>query len=213
MGPEATEKAKIGVLGGTFDPVHLGHLAVAEEVRRALNLGEVLLVPSGVPVMRRQEAVTPPEMRLAMLELAVGGIPYLKVSRREIDRPGVSYTVETLAGLKKDCGDSTDLYFILGWDNLEQFWKWRRPDEIIRLCHLVAVPRPGYPRPSLELLEEKVPGISARVIFLDGPYLDISASAIRRAVAGGRPFEHLVPTAVAEYIKRHHLYLHDRQEV
>jgi nicotinate-nucleotide adenylyltransferase len=203
-------KMKIGVLGGTFDPVHLAHLSMAEEARKALHLAEVIIVPAGRPVMKPGNRVTPAARRLEMLRLALAGRPYLKISRIEIERPGPSYTVDTLDALKKQYGPGVELYFILGWDSLAQLPGWREPQRIIAMCHLVAVPRPGFPRPGLQALEEKLPGISRKVTFLDRPNLDISATIIREKVRRGEAIDNLVPGPVAEYIKKHRLYLKEK---
>jgi GTP-binding protein len=196
---------KVGILGGTFDPVHLGHLMIAEEAQTALELNEVLLVPAGQPMSRPNESITPSKHRLAMLQLAVEGKPYLKVSSIEIERKGPSYTADTIASIMKKSGGG-ELYFILGWDSLAQLPDWHEPSKIIKLCTLVAVPRPGYDKPSMKALEGVLPGISQKVIFLDKPRIDISATEIRELAARGEAIDHLVPEAVAQYIKKHKLY-------
>jgi nicotinate-nucleotide adenylyltransferase len=198
---------KIGVLGGTFDPVHLAHISMAEEARKALDLAEVIIVPAGQPVFKKGDRVTPADRRLEMLRLALAGRPYLKISRIEIERTGPSYTVDTLAALRKQYGAGTTFYFILGWDSLSQLPGWREPQRIAAMCHLVAVPRPGFRRPAMAALEAKMPGISRKVAFLDGPNLGISATMIRERVRRGEPIAGLVPGPVAEYIKKHKLYL------
>lgn len=198
---------KIGVLGGTFDPVHIGHLEIAGEARRTLNLQEVVLVPAGQPPFKPNRLITPSEQRLKMLYLAVANTPELKVSTIEIERPGPSYTADTLAELKGRYGVDDELFFILGWDSLEQLPEWYQPSRIIELCRLVAVPRPERSRPSLEELEARVPGISKRVVFLEKPEIDISSSQIRELAARGKTIEHLVPGPVAQYIREHKLYL------
>ncbi len=197
---------KIGIFGGTFDPVHLGHLMVAEEVKTALDLSEVLLVPAGQPMSRPNVNVTPAKQRLAMLNLAIEGSPYLKISTIEIERKGPSYTADTIAEIKNKSGRGDELYFILGWDSLEQLPTWHEPSKIISLCTLVAVPRPGYAKPNLKTLEGVLPGISERVILLDKPRVDISATEIRELTAKGETIDHLVPEAVAKYIKKNKLY-------
>lgn len=197
---------KIGVLGGTFDPVHQGHIMMAEEAIDALSLSEVLMVPAGQPVSKVNDRITSAEHRLAMLRLAVAGRQNLKVSTMEIERPGPSFTVDTVAGLSEQRGGRDEIYFILGWDSLEQLSEWREPARLISMCFLVAVPRPGCPRPDLEALEAGVPGISRRVVFLEKPRVDISASAIREMAARGLSIDHLVPGPVAAYIKEHKLY-------
>jgi nicotinate-nucleotide adenylyltransferase len=200
------EKMKIGVLGGTFDPVHLGHLAMAGEVKKALGLEEVLMVPAGQPVAKTPQRVTPAEHRLKMLRLAVADKPHFKVSTIEVERPGPSYTADTLDELKKQCGGEVEIYFILGWDSLSQLPEWHEPGRIIERCYLVAVPRPGFPRPRLEDLERKLPGITKKVVMMNKPRRDISASVIREIAARGRSIDKLVPGPVAAYIVKHRLY-------
>jgi len=197
---------KIGVLGGTFDPVHRGHIMMAEEARDALSLTEVLMVPAGQPMIKVNDRITPAEHRLAMLRLAVAGIPRIRVSTMEIERLGPSYTVDTIAGLREKRGAGDDIYFIIGWDSLEHFDEWREPERILSMCFLAAVPRPGFPRPDTRALENSVPDISNRVVFLDKPLADISSTAIREKAAKGESIVDLVPGPVADYIKEQKLY-------
>lgn len=199
---------KIGVLGGTFDPVHLGHVRMAGEARQALGLAEVIFVPAGQPMLKSiDRAITPAGQRVEMLRLALIGKPYFKISYLEIERPGPSYTVDTLEAFTKRYAGKAGLYFILGWDSLVQLTDWKEPGRIVAMCHLVAVPRPGYSRPDLTVLEKKIPGISPKVTFLDKPNLDISATMIREKLVRGEAIDRLVPGPVAEYIKKHRLYL------
>jgi GTPase len=200
------ERKKIGVLGGTFDPVHLGHIMIAEEVKKSLELEEVLIVPAGQPQTRSFDIVSPARQRLEMLELAVAGKKGLTISTIEIERKGPSFTSDTLLELKNKYGHNYEIYFILGWDSLAQIPTWHEPSRILNLCYLAAVPRPGYKRPSLKTMEGVLPGIADRVIFLDGPKIDISATEVRERLAKGETIEHLVPEAVAEYIKQRRLY-------
>ena len=197
---------KIGVLGGTFDPVHIGHLMVAEEARASLNLAEILLVPAGQPLLKLDYPITPAEHRLQMLRLAIAGRPHFKVSTVEIERSGPSYTVGTIAELRVQYGSEDEMFFILGWDSLAQLPGWREPSRLIKMCDLVAVPRPGFQRPDLKALEDLIPGISERVMLLDKPQIDISASAIRELAAQGLSLRHLVPEPVEKYIRQHKLY-------
>jgi nicotinate-nucleotide adenylyltransferase len=197
---------KIGVLGGTFDPVHLGHLMMSREAKVSLDLHEVILVPAGQPLLKPTHPITPAEHRLQMLWLAVADKPNYTVSTMELERPGPSYTVDTIAQLREHYGNEDEIFFILGWDSLAQFAAWREPSRIIGMCYLVAIPRQGCPRPDLEVLEESVPNISQRVIFLEKPLVDISASAVRERAARGMSLRRFVPGAVAEYIKQHKLY-------
>ena len=197
---------RIGVLGGTFDPVHLGHLEIAEEVKHSLDLSVIMLVPAGQPLLKPDYQVTPAQQRLEMLRLAVADRPYLEVSAMEIERPGPSYTIDTITELRHQYGLEYEIFFILGWDSLELIAEWREPSRLIEMCHLVAVPRPGWPQPNLEILEDRIPGLSERVMLLEKPNINISASAIRALVAQGKPISHLVPGPVADYIREHNLY-------
>jgi GTP-binding protein len=201
------EGLKIGVLGGTFDPVHLGHIMMAEEAKKSLGLNEVLLVPAGQPLKKPNELITPAKHRLEMLKLAVAGSPYLKVATIEIERKGPSYTVDTVADIRKKYGGGDEIYFILGWDSLAQLPDWHEPARLVSMCYLVAVPRPGWAKPSLKTLEGVLPGISKKVIFLDKPEIDISATAIRELAAKNESIDYLVPKSVAEYIKKNKLYI------
>jgi nicotinate-nucleotide adenylyltransferase len=197
---------KIGVLGGTFDPVHLGHIGIAEAARDALGLDEVLLVPAGQPVFKTDYPVTPAEHRLAMLRLASRGHRSLKLSTVEVERPGPSYTIDTIVELKRRYGDRAEMYFILGWDSLAQIPGWHEAPGLVAQCYLVAAPRPGTPPPDMNELERKIPGITRKVIFLERPYIDVCATDIRDAAGRGEPIDGLVPAPVAGYIKKHGLY-------
>jgi len=197
----------IGVLGGTFDPIHIGHLILAEEVRARLNLAEILFVPAGQPWLKVDSPISPAEHRVEMVRLAIVDKPYFKLSTMEIERAGPTYTVDTIAELKAQLGAGDELFFILGWDSLAELPRWLQPSRLIRMCRLVAVPRLGYPVPDLEALEASIPGLSQRVILLDEPKVDISALAIRDRVARGLSIHRLVPMPVERYIKEHKLYL------
>jgi len=197
----------IGVLGGTFDPVHIGHLILAEEVRARLNLAEILFVPAGQPWLRVDSPISPAEHRVEMVRLAIADKPYFKLSTMEIERAGPTYTVDTVAELKARLEAGDELFFILGWDNLAELPRWRQPSRLITMCRLVAVPRPGYPLPDLKALEASIPGLSQRVMLIDKPEIDISASAIRDRVVQGLSIRRLVPEPVDEYIRQHKLYL------
>jgi len=196
----------IGVLGGTFDPIHIGHLILAEEVRARLNLAEIIFVPAGQPWLKVDSPISPAEHRVEMVRLAIADKPYFKLSTMEIERAGPTYTVDTIAELKTQLGAGDELFFILGWDNLAELPQWRQPSRLITMCRLVAVPRPGSPRPDLKALEASIPGLSQSVILLDEPKVDISASAIRNGVVQGLSIGHLVPEPVDEYIRQHKLY-------
>jgi nicotinate-nucleotide adenylyltransferase len=198
---------KIGVLGGTFDPIHLGHLLVAEEARARLNLTQTLFMPAGQPWLKTNNVISPAEHRVEMIRLAIADKPYFKLSTMEIERPGPTYTVDTIAELKGQLGAGDALFFILGWDNLIQLSQWREPSRLIKMCCLVAIPRVGYPTPDLTSLEAAIPGLSQSAILLDKPRIDINASEIRQRVAQGLSIHHLVPEPVERYIKQHKLYV------
>lgn len=196
----------IGVLGGTFDPIHMGHLLVAEETKARLNLAEILFVPAGLPWLRGDSPLAAAEHRVHMVRLAIDDKPYLKLSTIEIERGGPSYTVDTIAELKGQLGAGAELYFILGWDSLAELPQWREPSRLIKLCRLAAVPRVGYSPPDLRSMEAAIPGLGDRVILLDKPRVDISASGIRDRVARGLSIDHLVPEPVERYIREKGLY-------
>jgi nicotinate-nucleotide adenylyltransferase len=196
----------IGVMGGTFDPVHKGHLIVAEEVRVQLNLAEVLFVPTGRPWLKVNSPITDAEHRIQMVRLAISDKPYFKLSTMEIERAGSSYTVDTITELQCQLGVENKLFFILGWENLVELPQWHEPSRLVQMCNLVAVPRVGYSPPDLNTLEAAVPGLSQSVIMLNTPQIEISSSEIRNRVVLGLSIAHLVPEAVERYINRHKLY-------
>jgi len=196
----------IGVLGGTFDPIHMGHLIIAEEIRGQLDLTEVLFVPAGEPWLKTNNSISPAEHRVQMVRLAIADESFFKLSTIEIERAGPSYTIDTIAQLKSQIGAGDRLFFILGWDNLMQLPQWREPSRLVQMCSLVAVPRVGYSPPDLNTLEAAIPGLSQSVILLGTPQIEISSSEIRNRVARGLSIHHLVPEPVERYIKEHNLY-------
>lgn len=197
----------IGVMGGTFDPVHDGHLAVAEEARLLLHMSEVIFVPAGQPWMKADRNISPAPDRVEMLRLALAGKTYFRLATMEIERTGPSFTIDTITRLRLQLKEDDRLFFILGWDSLAQIPKWRDGARLTQMCYLAAAPRPGLKPPDLKVLESSLPGISERVILMDRPNVDISASDIRERVSSGLPIDHLVPALVARYIKEHGLYL------
>jgi nicotinate-nucleotide adenylyltransferase len=195
----------IGVFGGTFDPIHIGHLIVAEEVRIKIGLGEVIFVPTGQPWLKANRPVSSAVHRLEMVRLAIITNPYFKLSTIEVDRPGPSYTVDTMAILQQQLGAETRFFFLLGSDALAELPQWKEPSRLIQMCHLVVFTRPGAVL-SLKSLESAIPGISQRVIFVDVPQIDISATQIRQRVAQGASIRYIIPEAVERYILEHKLY-------
>jgi nicotinate-nucleotide adenylyltransferase len=196
----------IGVLGGTFDPVHLGHLAIAEAARTQLNLAEVIFVPAGNPYFKADSIVSPPAQRVEMLRLAIGETPYLKISLIEIERQGPSYTVDTIVTLKDQLQQKDELFLILGWDSFLTLPLWYQPQRLMGLCRFVTAPRPGYSKPDARLLEKQLPGISERSVVMDSPIIAISSTQIRKRVAQGMWIGDMVPEKVAKYIQDHGLY-------
>ena len=198
---------KMGILGGTFDSIHNGHLGVAEEVKTRLNLTKIIFVPAGQPLLKMALSITAAEDRFEMVRLAIAGKPYFELSRTEIDRAGPSYTVDTIAEFKDISDPGSELFFMLGWDSLSEINRWREPLRLMSMCYPVAVHRPGILRPDLQSMEVSVPGILERVIIMDKPVIDISASVIRDYVVKGLSIRHFVPEIVADYIQRNKLYL------
>lgn len=198
----------LGILGGTFDPIHLGHLAIAAEARVALGLAGVVLVPAAVPPHKRDRSITPVEQRVAMVELAVAGDPWLAVSRIELERAGPSWAVETVTAFAAAAAAEGRAapWFILSVEALAGFPTWREPERILDLCRLAVVPRPGATPPSPAELAARFPGRDDRIALLPGPHLAISATEVRAHVAAGAPIGHLVPPPVAGWIARHALY-------
>lgn len=200
---------RFGILGGTFDPVHYGHLAIAEEVYAALRLTRVLFVPAGQPPHKPERSITPVRHRLAMLKLALAGNPHFALSLVDVQRAGPSYTVETLRLLHQELGAEAELYFVIGADSLKDLPEWYDPGGILEQAMVVALPRPGYPEFSRELLarlEGRLPTLKGRLMTLDSLHLDISSTDLRRRVAEGRPIAYQVPESVEAYIHRHSLY-------
>ena len=164
----------IGVLGGTFDPVHNGHLIVAGEVKARLGLAAVIFVPAGQPWLKADWPVTPAEHRLRMLRLALADQPDFKISTLEIERAGPSYTVDTMAELREQASSDDELFFILGRDNLAQIPQWQDPSRLIEMCYLVAVNRPGALRPKLKSLEKTLVPSDRWVIGTSASLADIT---------------------------------------
>lgn len=199
----------IGILGGTFDPVHIGHLAIAEEAREALALERVVFLPAGAPVHKPGRPVSPAEDRVAMVAAAIADNPAFALSRAEVDRPGPSYAVDTLEALAAEAraaGGHADLVFILSSEAYAGLPTWRRPERILELCWMAVVPRPGAQAADPVAMTRLVPGADRRTIVLDGPTLAVSGSAIRARVAAGRSIRYLVPDAIVAYIGDHGLY-------
>ena len=196
---------KLGVLGGTFDPIHLGHLAAAEAARSALALDRVLFVPAGDPWLKAGATISPGEHRLAMVRAAIEGVEAYEASAVEVDRPGPTYTEVTLAQLQETFGPDTDLHFIVGADTVHDLARWHSPAEVLARCTLVVMGRPAQGELDLSTLDRIAPGAAARAVAVDLD-MEVSATEIRRRAAAGESLAGLVPDAVERYIKEHKLY-------
>lgn len=204
---------RVGILGGTFDPIHFGHLAIAEQVREALNLDRVLFVPAAQPPHRLASQVSPAADRAAMVALAIADNPAFSLCRIELERDGPSYTADTVAALAEEAarqGVARDIYFILSSEALAGFATWHDPDRVIASCRLAVVPRPGTPLPDRAWLESHMPGgapTADRVVCVETVPLANSASLVRRRVSEGLSVRYLVPPAIETYICDHRLYI------
>jgi nicotinate-nucleotide adenylyltransferase len=178
-------------------------------VRCVLHLDEMVFIPTGQPPHKPGRIVTAAQYRVAMLELAIGSNPHFAISLIDVERSGPSYTVDTLRQLRKEWGTNTALYFVIGWDSLQELHTWHDSAGLLeQLTYLVAVRRPGYvEEPGYnELLEAQLPGIQQRLLVIPAPQLDISATDLRQRVAEGRPIKYQTPEAVEQYIAQHGLY-------
>lgn len=190
---------RIGVMGGTFDPIHIGHLVAASEVAHRFRLDRVVFVPTGQPWQKSDRHVSAPEDRYLMTVIATAADDRFSVSRVDVDREGPTYTVDTLRDIRAEMGEEHDYHFITGADALGEILSWREPDEVLRLAHLVGVTRPGH------VLAD--PGLApGRVTLLEIPALAISSSDIRARVARGEPIRYLVTPGVEAYIAKVGLY-------
>ncbi|MCU1508297.1 MAG: putative nicotinate-nucleotide adenylyltransferase [Glaciihabitans sp.] len=196
MSETAQRRARVGVMGGTFDPIHNGHLVAASEVQQKFDLDEVLFVPTGQPWMKPR--VTDGEHRYLMTVIATAANPRFMVSRVDIDRDGPTYTIDTLRDIRKQ-RPNADLFFISGADAITQILDWKDVDELWSLAHFVAVTRPGH---DLAISALPVQGVSS----LEVPALSISSTDCRARVSRGFPVWYLVPDGVVQYISKHHLY-------
>jgi nicotinate-nucleotide adenylyltransferase len=195
-----------GILGGSFDPIHNGHIHLAELARKSASLDRVVLIPALAPPHKTDRTLTDPAHRLNMTRLAIAGLPWLSVNDIEIRRGGISYTVDTVNAMAKAWPDS-ELYFIIGSDSLTELWTWRRIKEIAEGVTFLTLGRgetePADPGPELV---ERLEGTTLRSIPLAGPPMPVSSTMIRRRVAKGLPVHDFVPTPVADYIEKHRLY-------
>lgn len=190
---------RLGVMGGTFDPVHHGHLVAASEVAALFDLDQVVFVPTGQPWQKGDEDVTPAEDRYLMTVIATASNPRFTVSRVDIDRHGPTYTIDTLRDLRTANGPDIEMFFITGADALAQILSWRQAEKLFALAHFVGVTRPGY-----DLADAHLP--DGVVTLVEIPAMAISSSGCRDRVRAGRPVWYLLPDGVVQYIDKRHLY-------
>ena len=193
------DQRRIGIMGGTFDPIHHGHLVAASEVQAWFSLDEVVFVPTGHPWQKHERPVSPAEDRYLMTVIATASNPRFWVSRVDIDRGGPTYTVDTLRDLRKQFGADVDLYFITGADALTHILTWHNPDELFDLAHFVGCTRPGH-----ALTVEGLP--ADRVTLVEIPALAISSSECRMRAKAGQPIWYLVPDGIVQYVSKRRLY-------
>ena len=198
---------KIGIMGGTFNPIHYGHLIIAESVRESFCLDKVLFIPSGQPPHKPDSEVIDPEHRHEMVRRAVASNCYFEASRVEIDRKGYTYTINTLQSLREEYGREAELYFIIGADLLPELVTWKEFKNVFSMCEFIAVQRPGYDGKSFEeALEHLKMNFDLKLNLTEAPLVDISSSDIRRRCIGGKSIKYLVPEEVEEYIVTNGLY-------
>lgn len=197
---------RLGLLGGTFDPPHFGHLHIARAACDQLQLDQVLFVPAGVQPLKQGQISSPPEHRARLVQLAIADKPCFALSRLDLDRPGPHYTVDLL-GLVHQQYPGVEVWFIMGEDSLSDLLRWREPARLIELARFAVLQRPGY-EPDWPTLDAALPDLRGRLDWLTCAELDVSARAIRQRVKQRQAIDHLVPAAVAAYIAEHQLY-HD----
>ena len=197
---------RIGVLGGTFDPIHLGHLVVGEEARDRLGLDRLVFMPAGSPRLKEHAPLASAVQRLEMVRLAVGDGDGSEISSQEVVREGSTYTVDTIAELRQQYAESDQIYFMVGMDALEQFDRWKEPDRLLGMCNLVVVNRVGHQRVDVNDFVGRFPQAGPGLTLLTVPRLEISSTDIRNRVRDGRSIKYLTPEPVVDYIEREGLY-------
>lgn len=202
----AAEKKRVGIMGGTFDPIHIGHLVIAEAAREQLALSEVIFIPAAQPPHKAGREVAPAEHRLHLVQLATESNPFFRVLDVEMKREGPSYSYDTLRALVETHGESTDFYFIVGGDEMNTILTWHRISELFALCRFAAARRQGAPLSLLEVRERLGEEVLARIHPVQAPELEISSTDIRRRLCEGRSIRYLVPEKVEAYICKEGLY-------
>ena len=200
------DKKRIGIMGGTFDPIHMGHLVIAEAVREAYELDEVLFIPACSPPHKPGIKVAPVLHRYVMTVLATAGHPAFSVSPLEMNRPGPSYSYDTVLALQEEMGEDCEFFFILGSDAVKELSTWHNIDQLLSLCHFVAATRPGFSRTVEAVVSQFGEKGKERIHHLATPELAISATDIRNRIQAGRSVRFILPEPVEAYIKKEGLY-------
>ena len=190
---------RVGIFGGTFDPIHIGHLIIGQEIMLQCALDRVVFMPSGDPPLKH--TMTSAEDRAMMVSLAVRDYPGFELSRFELSRPGKSYTIDTLRHLRRNMGEDTKIFLIIGADNAVEMGDWLDPTGVLNLAHVLVAERPGFERERVD------PAFKSRMQFIETPLIDISSTAIRERVRNRKPISFFVPDTVADYIRTQGLYL------
>jgi nicotinate-nucleotide adenylyltransferase len=196
---------QLAVFGGTFDPIHVGHLIIAEIMRHFLRLDQVIFLPAGRPPHKPNQVLTADSDRLAMLQLAIADTPAFTISTIDIDRPGASYTADSLGVIQEQAGLECELHFLMGQDSLRDFPTWHRPDLIAERARLVVALRPGVSI-SIDEVERSIPAAKDRIQLVPVPLIGISSRELRGTIRAGGPYRYQVLPAVAEYIEQRRLY-------
>lgn len=204
-GLDAPEVLRVGLLGGSFDPPHIGHLILAEEARDLLRLDKVFFAPAGQQPLKVGQVITAVADRVRMTELAIAGNPYFQISRGDVDRPGPHYTIDLVQIVADQLPRESEIYFLMGFDSLADLPQWREPAQLIRTAQLVALTRPGIPV-DWDALETSLPGVRERVKLLDMPEIEIASRDLRERVRTGRSIRYMVPESVIAYIGEKGLY-------
>jgi nicotinate-nucleotide adenylyltransferase len=195
----------IGLFGGTFDPPHIGHLILSAEAGAQLGLDRLLWLLTPNPPHKQNQAITPLEHRLAMVKLAISGNRQFELSTVEMDRPGPHYALDTVRIISEQ-NPSADLIYLMGGDSLRDLPTWHRPAELVAALRFIAVMRRPNDSIDVPALKKNIPGLTAKIRYVDAPLIDIAAHEIRQRVAAGRPFRYFLPSAVYNYIVEHNLY-------
>lgn len=199
-------KKRVGIFGGTFDPIHMGHLIVAETIMDEFHLDKVVFIPAAVPPHKLDKQISPAKHRYMMTMLATCSNPRFQVSDMEMHRQGPSYSRDTLAQLIEEHGRDTEFYFIVGADSVENLHTWNRIDELLTMCHFIGASRPGC-MPDMEKISKRFGPLAEKIHCLETPELEISSTEIRHRVGQKRTIRYIVPETVEQYIYKEKLYL------